>query len=196
MKKKSLIILFLFYLSRSSVLYAQQISLSTGLGVAVVETANYKTNMLTRSTSLEYEFYYNSKKKLPVNIAMAYKTFAARIDNINYSTRSALSVHASFKPYLKVTENSQVFFKLGSYYNYIFKELLEIDIPKQKISKYNLGHNIGLLAGVGIHSNISTKFIIEASIESGGDIISIYRDMNNFTLLTNNSFKIAFCYSL
>ncbi|MEJ7609837.1 MAG: hypothetical protein WKF88_01520 [Ferruginibacter sp.] len=194
MKTKMINVLALFYLSMNS--YAQQVSLSTDLGIAVAKTEDYKTNMLMRNTSLNYEFFSNSKKKIAVNIGTALKTFAARIDNSIYSTRSALSVHAAFKPYFKVTEISKIFVQFGTYYNYMFKEILELKNPQQKITKHNLGQNIGLISGVGLHSNISTKFIIEASLESGGDILSNYTAGNNFTSQANYSFKIAFCYSL
>lgn len=193
MKRKTAILIVCIYLSLTS--YAQQISLSTNIGIAVAETENYKTNMLMQNTSLNYEFFSNSKKNLALNVGTAFKTFAGRIDNNIYSTRSALSVHAAIKSYIKVTEISKVFFQLGFYYNYMFKEILEGQNPQNKITKHNLGSNVGVFSAVGIHSNISKKFIMEASIENGGDIISNYRDGNRFTSETY-SFKIAFCYSL
>ena len=77
----------------------------------------------------------------------------------------------------------------------MFKEILELENPQQKISKHNLGSNIGISSAIGIHTKVFTKFMIEAAIESSGDIISKYRDRNDFTSQTN-SFKIAFCYPL
>jgi len=194
MKRKTKILIFFFCLSLNS--YGQQISISTNLGIAVAKTASYKTNMLMRYTSLNYEFFTNSKKKLALNIGTSLKTFAARIDNNTYSTRSAISFHAAIKAYFQFSENSKIFVQFGPYYNYMFKEILEMENPQQKLSKHKLGNNVGLISGIGVHSNIFTKFIIEASLESGGDILSNYQDMNDFTSQTNYSFKIAFCYSL
>ena len=190
-RKATILLLFLYFTSYS---YAQQISISTNIGIAVVNTDNYKTNMLMRNTSLNYEFFSNSKKRMAVNVGTGLKTFAGSIDN-NYSTRSALSVYAAIKSYIKVTERSKLFAQIGTYYNYMFKEVLENINPQQKITKRNLGGNVGVFSAFGIHSNISNKFIIESSIESGGDINSNYKSGNNFTSETF-SFKLAFVFPL